>query len=116
MRALRTAAAITLAGVFFSTSLRAADAPAVDALRAARIATDYLVELGAKAPHIVSITLEKSALLRGKSSWVVRWSCPVEADGLREVGLRVNLDGSSARLVEDKSAAARREAKRAKPF
>ena len=89
----------------------AGDGPQLDAVRAAKIATDYLATLGSTAPHIVSVTLEKSALLHGRLSWVARWSRAVEVEGEKEVGLRVNLDGSTARLVEDKAAAGRRAAK-----
>ena len=61
-------------------------------------------------PRIVSLTLEKSALLHGRLSWVARWSRAIEVEGEKELGLRVNLDGSTARLVEDKAAARRRRA------
>ena len=88
----------------------AGDGPQLDAVQAAKIATDYLATLGAKAPHIVSLTLEKSALLHGRLSWVARWSRSIELEGEKEVGLRVNLDGSTARLIEDKTAARRRRA------
>jgi hypothetical protein len=85
----------------------AGDGPALDAARAARLATDYLAQLGPNAPHIVSLTLEKSGIVRGKTSWVARWSRTVEVNGDRELGLRVNLDGTTVRLVEDKSSSGR---------
>jgi len=71
------------------------------------MATDYLGQLGPNAPHIVSLVLEKSGIVRGRSSWVARWSRAVEVEGDRELGLRVNLDGTTVRLVEDKSPASR---------
>jgi hypothetical protein len=87
-------------------------APAVDAARAAKIATDYLNGLGGRAPHIVSMTLESSALVKGTQSWVVRWSSAIDAEDQREIGLRVRMDGSVARLMEDKTAASKKAAKR----
>ena len=78
-----------------------------DGAMAARIATDYLARLGPNAPYIVSLTLERSAIVRGKTSWVARWSRAIDVEGDRELGLRVNLDGTTVRLVEDKSSSSR---------
>jgi len=89
--------------------------PALDAVRAAKIATDYLSRLGPGAPHIVSLTLEKSAIIRGRTSWIARWSRTVENEGDRELGLRVNLDGTSVRLVEDKSNSKRASSNNIRP-
>lgn len=90
------------------TSASADERPALDAARAARIATDYLARMGPNAPYIVSLTLEKSAILKGKTSWVALWSSSIEADGNREMGMRVNLDGSTAILVENRTSARKR--------
>jgi hypothetical protein len=86
----------------FAATCIAADAPKIDAVRAAKIATDYLAQLGPNAPHIVSVTLDRDAIIRGKISWIVRWSRSIPAEGDQEVGLRVNMDGSTARLVKEK--------------
>lgn len=101
---------IALATFATSTPVSADERPQLDAVRATKIATDYLATLGANAPFIVSITLEKSAILHGGSSWVARWSRAIPADGDQEVGLRVNLDGTTARLVLGKDAARKRNA------
>jgi len=82
-----------------SAAVFADDRPRLDAVRAAKIATDYLATLGPGAPFIVSVTLEKSAIFHGESSWVARWSQAISADGDQEVGLRVRLDGTTTRLV-----------------
>jgi hypothetical protein len=89
-----------------------AEAPKLDAARATRIATDYLASLGAAAPHIVSVTLEKGALVNGTQSWVIRWSEPVMDKGNREIGMRVKMDGSTAYLVEDLEGRKKRAATR----
>ena len=88
----------------------AEERPRLDAVRAAKIATDYLGTLGVNAPFVASVTLEKSALLHGESSWVARWSRVIAVEGEQEVGLRVNLDGTTARLVMGKEAARKRKA------
>lgn len=86
----------------------AGDAPQLDAARAAKIATDYLARLGKNPPYIVSITLQKDGIMQSKRSWIARWSDPVFADGDKEVGLRVNLDGTTVILIEDKSSKSKR--------
>jgi len=96
-------AAIALGVLTLLPTIRAEDAPRVDALHVAKLAADYLATHGRDAPYVVSIVLEKDALLVGKTSWVVRWSRPLLADGNREVGMRVKLDGSVSYIVEDKS-------------
>jgi hypothetical protein len=80
----------------------------VDALRVAKIATDYLATQGKGAPYIASIALEKDALLHGRISWVVRWSGPIFADGNTEVGMRVKFDGAVSYLVDEKAGAKKR--------
>ncbi len=96
-----------LAMMSFATSpLQAAEK--VDALRVAKIATDYLAKQGAGAPEIVSITLDNGTVLNVKHSWVVRWSAPIGSGKAREVGLRVRPDGSVARLVEDSHSVSKR--------
>ena len=89
-----------------------AQAPKLDAARATRIATDYLATLGANAPHIVSVQLEKSALLNGSLSWVIHWSEPVMDNGNREIGVRVKMDGTMAHMVENLEGRKKRAASR----
>lgn len=99
----RTACAVLGLGVFaLCPTTHAADAPRVDALRVAKLATEYLATQGRNAPHVVSIALVKDALLRGETSWIVRWSDPLVVDGNKEVGMRVKLDGSVSYLTDDK--------------
>jgi hypothetical protein len=85
-----------------------AAAPEVDAARATRLATDYLNTLGANAPYIVSVTLEKSSLVGGSQSWIIRWSAPIVEGSQSEIGVRVKMDGTLAHLVEDKEARKKR--------
>ena len=101
MKPIVRAAFVAIAIVATSSVTALAQAPKVDAARAARLATDYLATLGTGAPHIVSVTLEKSALVNGSLSWIVRWSAPVNDGGNREIGVRVKMDGTLAHLVEN---------------
>ena len=95
-----------LAMLLHGATARGDSAPRLDAMRAAKIATDYLATLGPGAPYIVSVTLERASLVQRKQSWVIRWSVPFVADGERELGLRVNFDGTTARLVAEKPSGA----------
>ena len=102
-RRLAVCAAIALGALAFFPNAHADNAPRIDALHVAKLATDYLATHGSSAPHIVSIAIESEALMGGKTSWIVRFSRPVLADGNREIGMRVKLDGSVSFLIEDKS-------------
>jgi hypothetical protein len=101
-------AAVALGTLAFLPAAHADDAPRIDALRVAKMAADYLATCGKDAPYIVSIVLEKDALLRGKTSWVVRWSRPIPLEGDKEIGMRVRPDGSVTHIVADKSGPKRR--------
>ena len=91
-----------LTALFLAAGLSVqAETPKLDAAKAARIASDYLAKLGSNAPHIVSISLDQSALVKGEHSWVVRWSSPVQDGENREIGARIKMDGSISYLVED---------------
>ena len=97
-------AVIAAVALAFLPAGHAEDAPRIDALRVAKMAADYLATRGKDAPYIISIVLEKDALLNGKRSWLVRWSRPIKLDDDKEIGMRVRLDGSVTHVVEDKSA------------
>ncbi|MEO6789156.1 MAG: hypothetical protein ABI318_23785 [Chthoniobacteraceae bacterium] len=101
-------AAFALGALAFLPTAHADDAPRIDALRVAKLATDYLATHGRGAPHIVSIAIESDALFHGKASWIVRWSHPIFADGNKEVGMRVKFDGTVSYLVDDKSGSKKR--------
>ena len=96
-------AAIALAVLASLAAAQAQNAPRIDALHVAKVAADYLATHGKDAPYVTSIALESDALIGGKTSWIVRWSHPILADGNKEVGLRVKLDGSVSYLIADKS-------------
>ena len=102
-RSLILCVVIALGNLAVLPAVQAENAPGIDAFRVAKIATDYLATHGRSAPHVVSIVLESEALMGGKTSWIVRFSRPILADGNKEVGMRVKLDGSVSYLVEDKS-------------
>lgn len=97
-----TTLALVLASIA-TFSCIAADAPALGADKAAKIATDYLVGQKSGGIYIVSVALESTALAGGTRSWMVRWSKPMFVEGNNEVGLRVKMDGSLARVIERRS-------------
>jgi hypothetical protein len=101
MKPLVRATFLAAAALLASHGSALAQAPKLDAARATRLATDYLATLGPGAPHIVSVTLEKSALLNGSLSWMIHWSAPVNDNGNREIGVRVKMDGTIAHVVEN---------------
>ena len=84
-------------------SCMAADAPAIGVEKAAKIGADYLAGQKAGGNYIVSVTLESTALVGGTRSWMVRWAAPLRADGNNEIGLRVKMDGSVARVVDSRN-------------
>jgi hypothetical protein len=110
LRRIALCAAFALGFLACQPAANAQNAPAIDALRVAKIATDYLATHGKGAPHIVSIALESDALLGGKVSWIVRFSRPVLSDGNKETGMRVKTDGTVSYLIEDKSGAKKHRA------
>lgn len=107
-RSRAACAAVALGTLAFLSAARAENAPRIDALHVAKVASAYLATHGKNAPHVVSIALEQDALLGGKTSWIVRWSRPLLTDGNKEVGMRVNLDGSVSYLVDDKGGSKKR--------
>ena len=109
-RSRAVCAAIALGAFAFLPVARAENGPRIDALHVAKLASDYLATHGKDAPYVVSIALEKDALLGGKTSWIVRWSHALLADGNKEVGMRVKLDGSVSYLIDDKAGSKKRAA------
>lgn len=100
----RTFCAVIALGILaLLPAAHAENAPGVDALRVAKIASDYLASHGKGAPYIISIVIESETFGGAGTSWVVRFSRPLLADGNKEVGIRVKLDGSVSYLIEDKS-------------
>lgn len=94
--------ALSCCALALTLSVSAAEKPELDAVRAAKLASDFLARQGAGAPYITSITIDEGAIINGRASWVVKWSRPMEADGQKEVGVRIKGDGTIVRLVEGK--------------
>ena len=85
-RCLTFCAAIALGILALLPAAHAENAPGVDALRVAKIASDYLATHGRGAPYVVSIVLESDTFGGPKTSWVVRFSRALLTDGNKEVG------------------------------
>ncbi len=74
--------------------------------RAATLATKELRDRGYGAEiYIASLALEADSLSTSARHWYARWSQSVPIDDRkRELGLRIEMDGSVIRLVEGTSA------------
>jgi hypothetical protein len=94
-------AAATLPAV---TASAAGKTPAVTIDQALKAAEDYLQQHGAAADHqIISITLEAASL--GATYWYAHWSPAITDGGKRQLGLRVDMDGSVTLIVSGSSGA-----------
>ena len=90
-----------LAALAFTSLASAADpAPAIPIDRAVQLATAHLTERGLVGQHyIASLTLEDSSVMGGKRYWLARWMPSIKVDGKYESGLKIEMDGSLARLT-----------------
>lgn len=84
----------------------AAAAPGIRIDQAASIAQGQLTERGlTNRVHIVSIAIEAQAIAKPVKYWYARWSETIAIDDTkRELGLRINMDGSLVRVVEGSNA------------
>ena len=100
MRCLILAAAAAF--IIAAASAGAAPGPRLRVDQAASLAQAHLKERGLEGRVFVSaLTLESTAITRGKTYWYARWSDAVAGGEKREVGLRIHMDGSVARVVEN---------------
>ena len=93
-----------LAFVLFACSAFADDVPAVSAAQAAAAAEKNMADRGvSKDIYIASITLAHPTLLGGgEAYWLVKYSHPIPYGPAKqqEIGIKVRMDGSVARLVK----------------
>ena len=56
-----------------------------------------------KKLYVVGLTLERSSMFNSKSYWFVKWSdaIPASNPNNREIGIKVNMDGSAVKLVKE---------------
>jgi hypothetical protein len=98
---------LILASVLLGASIPAqADEtiPAVSARQAITIAEESLANRGLeKQVFVQSVTLERATIMKAKSYWFVKWShsLPASDPKNRELGVKVNMDGSAVRLVKE---------------
>ncbi|HWB58099.1 MAG TPA: hypothetical protein VG733_01345 [Chthoniobacteraceae bacterium] len=89
--------------VCFAAPAFADNPPPISAVQAAEAAQKVMDDL--KLPkdiYIASVTLTHATLLGGDTYWLVKYSHPVPSEGTndQEVGIKVRLDGSVARVVK----------------
>lgn len=87
---------------------QAADKPALDVVRAAKLASDFLAQQGAGGVFIQSLAVDTGAVFNGRATWVATWSQSLQVDGQKEVGVRIKDDGTVVRLVEGKGSRSKR--------
>ena len=99
MKTLHLGSALFLAAL--PISLHAA--PAVSVEQAAAIAQAQLKERGlTDRVFVTSLALEKDGLARGDRYWYARWSANLPLEERKtELGVRINMDGSVVRVVEN---------------
>ena len=90
-----------VAAALLSGSVAAAP-PALPIDQAAWLAKEHLRERGLSGQvHVTSLALEIESLGRRVPYWYARWSQSVAgAEKKRELGLRINMDGSLVRIIE----------------
>jgi hypothetical protein len=72
--------------------------------QALKIAMDYLQQHGAAANHqIIGITMEAAAL--GSRYWYAHWSPAIDDNGKKQVGMRIDMDGTATLFVTGSSPA-----------
>lgn len=100
MRRLILIAAAAL--ILGAGSADAAPGPRLQVDQAASLAQAHLKERGLESRVFVrALTLESTTVTSGKGYWYARWSEVVEGEEKKEVGLRINMDGSLVRVVEN---------------
>ncbi len=80
--------------------------PTLTVDQAANLAQQHLKERGlAGSRYVASLVLEKEAMARGEQYWYARWSESVKLEERKkEVGLRINMDGSLVRIIDGPTA------------
>jgi hypothetical protein len=105
---MKSLVAALIALTFATAICKAADAPPpVSAGQAVTIAEESLANRGLdKEIYIQSVTLERATILKARSYWFVKWShsLPASNPKNREIGVKVNMDGSAVRLVKEPGA------------
>jgi hypothetical protein len=103
--------ALLVALALAAVSAFAADPPKIAIDQALKLAMDHLAERGLTGQHYISaLTLEDSTLSGGEKYWFARWTPAIRSEQKNESGLRINMDGSLARLTSGGPAAARADA------
>jgi len=105
MKPLRLLALILALATTRLTASAADKAVSLPIDQALKIAQDYLEQHGAAADHqIISITLEAAAL--GTTYWYAHWSPAISDGQKRQIGMRIDMDGTTTLFVHGSSAVA----------
>lgn len=89
-----------LSAIFVSTSTLCAEAPAISAERAVKLAQEQLTSRSLQGKHYISsLTLEKGSITSKQVRWVAMYSPSIPLGDRKELGVEIGMDGSIVRLV-----------------
>ncbi len=92
---------LSLVALFAAVSLAQA-VPALSVDKAASLAQKELVDRGlASHIYVFSLTMRQDGVMNKEWYWFASWSESIPGDNrTKEVGMRINMDGSTIRVVE----------------
>ena len=96
MKNLRLLSLVVALALSTLSVLAADNAPALPIDQALKIAQDHL-QKGGVDRAIVGLTLEQATFR--SSYWYAKWSAPIEDGPKKEIGLRIDMDGTVTRFV-----------------
>ena len=96
MKSLRLLPLILALAVSSVSALAADNVPALPIDQALKIAQDHLQKSGADRA-IVSLVVEQATFRT--SYWFAKWSAPIEDGPKKEIGLRIDMDGTVTRFT-----------------
>jgi hypothetical protein len=107
---MKNAIAVLLTVLSLTSAAIAEDAsrtPPVTIRKALDLAEKYMDDYGLRDKvFIYGITLERGSFMTSKQYWTVKWSMPLPGSTpeRREIGLKIEMDGSVKRLVKERGA------------
>ena len=96
MKSLRLLPLIVALAVSSVSALAADNVPALPIDQALKIAQDHL-QKGGIDRAIVSLVLEQATF--HSTYWYAKWSTPIDDGPKKEIGLRIDMDGTITRFV-----------------
>jgi hypothetical protein len=96
MKNLRLLPLVVAIALSTFSALAADNVPALSIDQALKIAQDHLQKGGADRA-VIGLTLEQATF--HSSYWYAKWSSPIDDGPKKEIGLRIDMDGTVTRFV-----------------